>query len=154
MTPISDCAYLKREAWITVIVLKQFSWLCPDQHPDRFQSESCFLCWECVDSPWQGRSCGVLAGCYTAARTQCSWAGLLPLTRAFPRPLTVSCPFWLPFCPLLLLHRKDCGLPCLVIDTARRGVSERHFPCLKGLRPFQTLELSHTSFSPAIPFRA
>lgn len=62
MTSISDSAYLKREARIAVMVLKQVSWLCPDQHPDRFQPESCFLCWKCVDSPWQGGLVGSWQG--------------------------------------------------------------------------------------------
>lgn len=106
MTSISDSAYLKREARIAVMVLKQVSWLCPDQHPDRFQPESCFLCWKCVDSPGREVLWGlgrVLQSCRDSLRL--GWAA--PPTWASPRPLApVSCPLWLPFCPFLLLHRK------------------------------------------------
>lgn len=62
VTPISEATFVKREARIAVKVLKQVSWLCPDQHPDCFQPESCFLCWKCVDFPWQGGLVGSWQG--------------------------------------------------------------------------------------------
>lgn len=62
---------------------------------------------------------------------------------------SLLCPFWLPFTLALFCSciESDCGLPVPWSSYCGGGVSERHFPVFEGLgRPFQTLELSHTSF--------